>query len=153
MRRQHTTKMGEAMRMKFSCIISGCPEGARKWHIQIFAMFYIAKRGRDKSHSPKFLNCSAAEAAQKAKKLPQRITVVVTHRCRSLLVLDVVSRGQVQYSADVHENQMQCFPVSVAPTNGRRSTFACFPTEHCSALRDMLSSIRVPGRSYCRQWR
>ena len=30
------------MRMKFSCIISGCPEGARKWHIQIFAMFYIA---------------------------------------------------------------------------------------------------------------
>ena len=43
MRRQHTTKTGKAMRMKFSCIISGCPEGARKWHIQIFAMFYIAK--------------------------------------------------------------------------------------------------------------
>ena len=43
MRRQHTTKMGKAMRMKFSCIISGCPEGARKWHIQIFALFYIAK--------------------------------------------------------------------------------------------------------------
>ena len=42
MRRQHTTKTGKAMRMKFSCIISGCPEGARKWHIQIFAMFYIA---------------------------------------------------------------------------------------------------------------
>ena len=30
------------MRMKFSCIISDCPEGARKWHIPIFAMFYIA---------------------------------------------------------------------------------------------------------------
>ena len=43
MRRQHTTKTGKAMRMKFSCIISGCPEGARKWHIHIFAMFYIAK--------------------------------------------------------------------------------------------------------------
>ena len=43
MRRQHTRKTGKAMRMKFSCIISGCPEGARKWHIQIFAMFYIAK--------------------------------------------------------------------------------------------------------------
>ena len=41
MRRQHTTKTGIAIRMKFSCIISGCPEGARKWHIQIFAMFYI----------------------------------------------------------------------------------------------------------------
>ena len=43
MRRQHTTKTGKAMRMKFSCIISACPEGARKWHIQISAMFYIAK--------------------------------------------------------------------------------------------------------------
>ncbi|PWM14517.1 MAG: hypothetical protein DBX49_06475 [Clostridia bacterium] len=43
MGRQHTTKMGKAMRMKFSRIISGCPEGARKWHIQLFAMFYIAK--------------------------------------------------------------------------------------------------------------
>ena len=42
MRRQHTTKTGKAMRMKFSCIISGCPEGARKWHIQIFALFYPA---------------------------------------------------------------------------------------------------------------
>ena len=44
MRRQHTTKTGKAMRMKFSCIISGCPEGAGKWHIQIFAMFSIAKQ-------------------------------------------------------------------------------------------------------------
>ena len=42
MRRGTPTKTGKAMRMKFLCIISACPEGARKWHIQIFAMFYIA---------------------------------------------------------------------------------------------------------------
>ena len=47
MRRQHTTKTGKAMRMKFSCIISGCPEGARKWHIQIIAMFYITIKDRE----------------------------------------------------------------------------------------------------------
>ena len=43
MRRQRTTRTGKTMRMKFLCIISGCPVGARKWHIQIFAMFNIAK--------------------------------------------------------------------------------------------------------------
>ena len=53
MRRQHTTKTGKAMRMKFSCIISGCPEGARKWHIQIFAMFYIAKRRKERKEGSK----------------------------------------------------------------------------------------------------
>ena len=42
MRRQRTAKTGKAIRMKFSRIISGCPEGAGKWHIQIIAMFYIA---------------------------------------------------------------------------------------------------------------
>ena len=43
MHRQHTTKTDKAMRMQFSCIISGCPEGARKWHIPIFALLYIVK--------------------------------------------------------------------------------------------------------------
>jgi len=50
MRREHTTKTGKVMRMKFSCIISACPEGARKWHIQISAMFYVAKTRTDNRH-------------------------------------------------------------------------------------------------------
>jgi len=44
MGRQHATKTGKPMRMKFSRIISACPERARKWHIQVFAMFYIANK-------------------------------------------------------------------------------------------------------------
>ena len=33
------------MHAKFSCIISGCPEGARKWHIRCFLLcFCIAKK-------------------------------------------------------------------------------------------------------------
>lgn len=28
--------------MKFLCIISGCPAGAKKWHISNFAIFCIA---------------------------------------------------------------------------------------------------------------
>ena len=31
-----TTKMRKYRRMKFLCIISGCPTGARKWHISYF---------------------------------------------------------------------------------------------------------------------
>ena len=30
-----TTKMRKCWCMKFLCIISGCPAGARKWHISI----------------------------------------------------------------------------------------------------------------------
>ena len=44
MRRQHATKTGKTMGMKFLYIISGCPKGARKWYIQLFDMIYIAKR-------------------------------------------------------------------------------------------------------------
>ena len=29
--------------MKFLCIISGCPAGARKWHISYFAMLLHSK--------------------------------------------------------------------------------------------------------------
>ena len=47
--REHTTETGKAMRMKYSCIIPACPEGAWKSHIQIFAMFYIAKKPLKKS--------------------------------------------------------------------------------------------------------
>ncbi len=37
------TKMRTCRRMKFLCIISGCPAGARKWHILIFAMLLHSK--------------------------------------------------------------------------------------------------------------
>jgi len=30
------TEMRKCRRMKFLCIISGCPTGARKWHISYF---------------------------------------------------------------------------------------------------------------------
>ena len=67
MHRQHTTKTGKAMRMKFSCIISGCPERARKWHIQIFAMFYIAKRNAPAAGA--FLFCQYAAGRVKGAAL------------------------------------------------------------------------------------
>ena len=33
-----TTKMRKCWCMKFLCIISGCPAGARKWHISYFCI-------------------------------------------------------------------------------------------------------------------
>ncbi len=38
-----TTKMRKCWCMKFLCIISGCPAGARKWHISCFAMLLHSK--------------------------------------------------------------------------------------------------------------
>ena len=40
MHEQCTANMHKCQCMKFSCIISGCPAGARKWHISYFAMHY-----------------------------------------------------------------------------------------------------------------
>ena len=37
------TKMCKCLCMKFLCIISGCPAGARKWHISNFAMLLHSK--------------------------------------------------------------------------------------------------------------
>ena len=39
------TKMRKCQCMKFLCIISGCPAGARKWHISDFAMLLHSKTG------------------------------------------------------------------------------------------------------------
>ena len=39
-----TTKMRKCWCMKFLCIISGCPAGARKWHISCFAMLLHSKK-------------------------------------------------------------------------------------------------------------
>ena len=35
-----TAEVRKCRYMKFLCIISGCPAGARKWHISYFAMHY-----------------------------------------------------------------------------------------------------------------
>ena len=43
MREHRTTKMRKCRCMKFLCIISGCPEGARKWRILFFAMLLHSK--------------------------------------------------------------------------------------------------------------
>ena len=42
------TEMRKCRRMKFLCIISGCPTGARKWHISYFAM---QKHGKNNGHT------------------------------------------------------------------------------------------------------
>ena len=39
-----TTTMCKDISMKFLCIISGCPAGARKWHISDFAMLLHSKK-------------------------------------------------------------------------------------------------------------
>ena len=38
------TKMCKCRCMKFLCIISGCPAGARKWHISYVAMLLYNKK-------------------------------------------------------------------------------------------------------------
>ena len=38
-----TAKMRKGISMKFLCIISGCPAGARKWHISYFAVLLHSK--------------------------------------------------------------------------------------------------------------
>ena len=43
MHKHCTTKMRKFRCMKFLCIISGCPAGARKWHIFNFAMLLHSK--------------------------------------------------------------------------------------------------------------
>ena len=43
MHEHRTTEMCKCRRMKLLCIISGCPAGARKWHISYFAMLLHSK--------------------------------------------------------------------------------------------------------------
>ena len=43
MQEQRTTNMRKCQCMKLSCIISGCPAGAKKWHISYFAMLLHSK--------------------------------------------------------------------------------------------------------------
>ena len=44
MHEHSTAKMRKYRRMKFFCIISACPAGARKWHISYFAMLLHSKK-------------------------------------------------------------------------------------------------------------
>ena len=48
MHEQCTANMHKCQCMKFSCIISGCPAGARKWHISYFAMLLHGKPAQQK---------------------------------------------------------------------------------------------------------
>ena len=43
MHEQRTANMHKCQCMKFSCIISGCPAGARKWHISYFTVLLHSK--------------------------------------------------------------------------------------------------------------
>ena len=52
-----TTKMRKCWCMKFLCIISGCPAGARKWHISCFAMLLHSKN-RGSTNWGAFLCCA-----------------------------------------------------------------------------------------------
>ena len=56
MHEQRTTKMHKYQCMKFSCIISGCPAGARNWHISYFAMQKHSKKARMFAHPGLFLS-------------------------------------------------------------------------------------------------
>ena len=44
MHEYRTTKMRKCRCMKFLCIISGCPAGARNWHISYFSMLLHSKK-------------------------------------------------------------------------------------------------------------
>ena len=44
MHERRTTKTRKCQCMKFSCIISGCPAGARKWHISYVDMLFHSKK-------------------------------------------------------------------------------------------------------------
>lgn len=43
MHEHSTAKMRKYRRMKFFCIISACPAGAREWHISYFAVLLYSK--------------------------------------------------------------------------------------------------------------
>ena len=45
MQERCTTKMRKGISMKFLCIISGGPVGARKWHISYFCYALHSKKG------------------------------------------------------------------------------------------------------------
>ena len=46
------TEMRKCRRMKFLCIISGCPTGARKWHISYFChAFAMLLHGKNNGHT------------------------------------------------------------------------------------------------------
>jgi len=48
MHEQRTANMHKCQCMKFSCIISGCPAGARKWHISYLPLeFFLSANGVD----------------------------------------------------------------------------------------------------------
>ena len=47
MQERCTTKMHKGISMKFLCIISGCPAGARKGRISIFAVLLHSKKQND----------------------------------------------------------------------------------------------------------
>ena len=44
MHEQRTANMHKCQCMKGSCILSGCPAGARKWHISYFSMLLHSKK-------------------------------------------------------------------------------------------------------------
>ena len=44
MHEQRTANMHKCQCVKSWCIISGCPAGARKWHISYFAMLLHSKK-------------------------------------------------------------------------------------------------------------
>ena len=44
MHEQRTTNMYKCQCVKFSCIISGCPAGAGKWHISYFSVLLHSKK-------------------------------------------------------------------------------------------------------------
>ena len=44
MHERRTTKTRKCQCMKFSRIISGCPAGARKWHISYVDMLFHSKK-------------------------------------------------------------------------------------------------------------
>lgn len=43
MQERRTTNMCKCQSMKVLCILSGCPAGARKWHISYFVMLLHSK--------------------------------------------------------------------------------------------------------------
>ena len=44
MHEQRATNMYKCQCVKFSCIISGCPAGAREWHISYFSVLLHSKK-------------------------------------------------------------------------------------------------------------
>ena len=94
MREHCTTKMHKCYCMKFLCIISGCPAGAKKWHITCFAMLLHSKK---KCHSE--ANVTKLAPSEKVKIGTRTAHSATEQRLCAVFLKKGMTRKRIEKSA------------------------------------------------------